>query len=72
MFLNVDPISARFPLFVGVEGVPVDVFAKVRAACTSEDPSLTSGCRANDANGLLQSHMLWGAVGALKQSYDHL
>ena len=26
----------------------------------------------SDANGLLQSPMLWGALGALKQSYDHL
>ena len=26
----------------------------------------------NHANGLLQSQMLWGALGALKQSYDHL
>ena len=26
----------------------------------------------NHANGLLQSQMLWGALKALKQSYDHL
>jgi hypothetical protein len=46
VFLNVDPISARLPLFVDVGGVPLDMFAKVRMACTSESPSLTSGCRA--------------------------
>jgi Mrp family chromosome partitioning ATPase len=33
---------------------------------------VSAGQVGNDANGLLQSHMLWGAVGALKQSYDHL
>ena len=46
VFLNVDPISARLPLFVDVGGVPLDMFAKVRTACTSESPSLTGGCRA--------------------------
>ena len=45
VFLNVDPISARPPLFVDVEGVPVDMFAKVRVTCVSERPSLTGGCR---------------------------
>ena len=33
---------------------------------------VTAGQVGNDANGLLQSHMLWAAVGALKQSYDYL
>lgn len=33
---------------------------------------VSAGQVGNDANGLLQSPMLWGAVGALKQSYDHL
>ena len=33
---------------------------------------VSAGQVGNDANGLLQSHMLWAAVGALKQSYDHL
>ena len=46
VLLNVDPISARWPLFVDVAGVPPDMLAKVKAACTSERPSLTAGCRA--------------------------
>src|SRR4029079_8416389 len=33
---------------------------------------VTAGQVGNDAGGLLQSHMLWAAVGALRQSYDHL
>ena len=33
---------------------------------------VSAGQVGNDANGLLQSQMLWGALGALKQSYDHL
>jgi Mrp family chromosome partitioning ATPase len=33
---------------------------------------VSAGQVGNDANGLLQSHMLWAAVGALRQSYDHL
>ena len=46
VFLNVDPISARPPLFVDVSGVPLDMLAKVRTACTAERPSLSGGCRA--------------------------
>ena len=46
VFLNVDPISARPPLFVDVSGVPLDMLAKVRTACTAERPSLSVGCRA--------------------------
>ena len=47
MFLNVDPISARPPLFVDVSGVPIDMLAKVKTACTTERPrSLSGGCRA--------------------------
>jgi hypothetical protein len=42
---NVDPVSARAPLIVDVAGVPPDMLAKVKAACTTERPSLTSGCR---------------------------
>ena len=45
VFLNVAPMSARPELFVDVDGVPLDMFAKVRMACTSEGPSLTGGCR---------------------------
>jgi Mrp family chromosome partitioning ATPase len=33
---------------------------------------VTAGQVGNDANGLIQSQMLWAAVGALKQSYDYL
>jgi MinD-like ATPase involved in chromosome partitioning or flagellar assembly len=33
---------------------------------------VTAGQVGNDASGLLQSQMLWAAVGALKQSYDYL
>jgi hypothetical protein len=44
--LNVDPVSARAPLIVDVAGVPPDMLAKVKATCATEQPSLTSGCRA--------------------------
>jgi Mrp family chromosome partitioning ATPase len=40
--------------------------------CGSRAHLVSAGQVGNDANGLLQSPMLWGAVGALKQSYDHL
>jgi len=33
---------------------------------------VTAGQIGGDANGLLQSQMLWAAVGALSQSYDYL
>ena len=45
VFLNVDPISARPPLFVDASGVPLEMLAKIRAACTAERPSLSGGCR---------------------------
>lgn len=40
--------------------------------CGSRAHLVSAGQVGNDATGLLQSPMLWGAVGALKQSYDHL
>ena len=33
---------------------------------------VSAGQVGNDASGLFQSQMLWGAVGALSQSYDYL
>ena len=46
VFLNVNPPSARWPLFIDVVNVPLDMFAKVQTACTSERPSLDAGCQA--------------------------
>jgi hypothetical protein len=46
VFLNVDPVSVKPPLFVDVGGVPLDMLAKIRTACRAEKPSLSGGCRA--------------------------
>jgi hypothetical protein len=40
------PASAQAPLFIDMAGVPPDMFAKVKAACTTEHFSMTAGCQA--------------------------
>jgi hypothetical protein len=46
VFLNVAATSDQPPLFVDVVGVPLDMLAKVKAACLAERPSPTAGCQA--------------------------
>ncbi len=46
VFLNVAATSDQPPLFVDVVGVPLDMLAKVKAACLAERPSSTAGCQA--------------------------
>jgi hypothetical protein len=46
MYLNVDPISARFPLIIDDNELPSATREKLRLECKSDNPSFSAGCEA--------------------------
>jgi hypothetical protein len=62
VLFNAAVMSAQAPLIIDVAGVPPDMLAKVKAACTTERPSVTAGCQA----------VVRGRVGKIRiDDYEH-